>query len=82
MKTPALRPDLRLVTVITASMFVMLSCAEMKQTGPQVRYDTHDLTRTIGCSTRDITREIGYGTRDLVNDIDTNVSQPYRPGGR
>lgn len=62
-------PGFTLTIVIVTSMFVLFSCAEMKQAGRDIGHGTRDLTRTIGHGTRDITREIGHGTRDLTREI-------------
>ena len=72
-------PGFRLVTVISASMFVLFSCSGMKQSGQNVGYDTRDLTRSIGYTTRDITREIGHSTRDLVISVGGDVNQAAGP---
>ena len=71
--------DFMLPAVIACSMFVMLSCAEVKQTGTEIGHATRDATRAIGHATRDLTRDIGHGTRDVVKDVGEEIKRATGP---
>jgi hypothetical protein len=66
-------------SIIISSMFILLSCAEVKQSGRDIGHATRDATRAIGHATRDITRDIGHGTRDIVKDVGEEVKKATGP---
>ena len=70
---------LKLPVVICSCMFVLLSCAEVKQTGTEIGHATRDATRAIGHATRDLTRDIGHGTRDVVKDVGEEIKRATGP---
>ena len=71
--------DFKLPAVIGCSMFVLLACAEVKQTGTEIGHATRDATRAIGHTTRDLTRDIGHGTRDIVKDVGDEIERATGP---
>ncbi|MGD8783595.1 MAG: hypothetical protein PVG75_04120 [Thioalkalispiraceae bacterium] len=71
--------DFKVLLVIVSSMFVILSCADVKQTGRDIGHTTRDATRSIGHATRDITREIGHGTRDAVKAVGQEIKRATGP---
>lgn len=71
--------DIKFLTIIVCSMFILLSCAEVKQTGTDIGHATRDATRAIGHATRDITREIGHGTRDVVEGVGEEIQRVTGP---
>ena len=71
--------NIKLITIIFASAFALLSCAEVKQAGQDIGHATRDVTRAIGHGTRDITRDIGHGTRDAVKAIGGEARRVTKP---
>ncbi len=67
--------NFKLFTVIFTSAFLLLSCAEVKQSGREVGHATRDATRAIGHGTRAITREIGHSTRNVVKSVGEEVKR-------
>lgn len=70
--------NFKLFAVIFASAFILLSCAEVKQSGREVGHATRDATKAIGHGTRNITREIGHSTRNVVKAVGEEVKRVSR----
>lgn len=63
--------------ILITSCSLLISCAEMKQTGQKIGHTTRDITREIGHTTRDITREIGHTTRDAVKTVGKKTKELF-----
>lgn len=65
----------KFIGIIAGSMLILMSCAELKQSGREIGHATRDATRAIGHTTRDVTREIGHGTRDAVKGVGKGIKK-------
>ena len=51
------------------AIFLLVSCAKIKETGRNVGHATKDVTKQIGHASRDTVKAIGKKTKETVKDI-------------
>ena len=53
---------------ILTTIFLVASCAEIKEAGRDIGHATRDAATAIGHGTRDAAKEIGHGTQRVVDE--------------
>ena len=62
-----IRP-IQILTYLVLS-YLLVACAEFKDTGRTIGHATKDITTSIGHASRDAAKSIGKNTKEVVSDI-------------
>ena len=52
-----------------ALSYLLVACAEFKETGRTIGHTTKDITTSIGHASRDAAKSLGKKTQEVVSDI-------------
>jgi len=57
------------IILCSVAVFLLASCAGIKETGRTIGHTTRDVTKKIGHTSRDAVKAIGKETKEVVEDI-------------